>query len=511
MATAAEIQRVAKVGRLWGLKIPTEPVCCGHTAPGEFAAMWLYDRPSVSLVHGARGTGKSLLAGMVTHLDSLQYRRLSTRILGGSMAQSEQIYDALKIIQSATPQFDPFESLSKVKAVYFNDSDVAILAASAKQVRGPHIPVLRLDEVDEIDSDVRESAMPMAMERDGVPAMIAMTSTWHRLGGPMSELIKRGQERDWPIKTFCCFDVLERCPESRSGPATGDERVYEGCPDCPIQKWCHADIATTGVPKAKRSCGHYKIDGLITQAAVLSDRRFESDLLCMRPRAEGMWFSQFDRTLHVKESAEYNRNLPFHVAIDPGVHTAAVWFQKAQSWDGTAIKINVFGDYYCYDESAQENARKIIQKTIELTGVGVGYGKVSMDSACKQKTAVGPTVRAEYVRAGCIGSNGELSIWPAIGQGRPKADELALIEALLHAADGSVNMTIHPRCEYLVDSLETYVRKKGSDGNFTDEPESPQHPAENGVDALGGGLITEFPSGRLPAPVFRTVDARSFL
>jgi len=511
MPTVLEVRKIAYLARAYGLRVPTEPVCCGHTAPGEFLAMWYYDRPAMSLVHGPRGGGKSMLKGFDSKLKSERFPKLQTRILGGSMAQSEQIYNALKHFQQACPDLDQIDVLTKLKATFLNGSEVAVLSASTKQVHGPHVQELCLDEIDEIDEDVREGSIPMAMAINGIPASISMTSTWHRIAGPMAELIKRGQEGAFPVKTFCAFEILERCPESRSGPATGDERAYEACPACPILKWCHADIETTGGPKAKRSSGHYAIGDLISKAAVMSPRRFESDLLCMRPRAAGMWFSQFDHTLHVQESAEYDRNVPVHCSIDTGVYTFAVWFQVKRSWDNTAVKVNVFGEYFAEDISAEQNGRAIIARAIELTGVGVGQGKVSTDSAAKQKTAVGPTVRGELQRAGCVGRDGVLFPWPAIGQGRPKADTLALVEALLCNAFGEVSLTIHPRCVRLIEAFETYVRKKGSDGNFMDEPADPQHPAEDAIDAIAGGLVQEFPSGRLPAPVFRTVDARSFL
>ena len=87
---------------------------------------------------------------------------------------------------------------SKTEAIYENGSRVAILAASPTSVRGPHVPSLKLDEVDEIPEDIRDSALGMAMEIRGSRSSVLMTSTWHRLGGPMSSLIERGAERRVP-------------------------------------------------------------------------------------------------------------------------------------------------------------------------------------------------------------------------------------------------------------------------------------------------------------------------
>ena len=129
-----------------------------------------------------------------------------------------------------------------------------------------------------------------------------MTSTWHRVAGPMAELIDRGRAGHFPVDTYCIFEVLERCPDERSGPD------LEQCPECPLVRWCHSDREThpRGLPKAKRCNGHYTIDSLIQKVKSVSARVFESDYLCLRPKAAGVWFAMFDEQLHVTEGAEYD-------------------------------------------------------------------------------------------------------------------------------------------------------------------------------------------------------------
>src|SRR5437763_12469746 len=143
--------------------------------------------------------------------------------------------------------------LLKGEAVYRNGSDVAILAASSTSVRGPHVPSLKLDEVDEIAPELREAAMGMCIERHGSSASVVMTSTWHRVNGPMAGLMEQALAGEFRLYSFCAFEVLERCPASRSGAA------LERCPGCPLFRYCH-DVSDGGPPKAKRSNGHYSID-----------------------------------------------------------------------------------------------------------------------------------------------------------------------------------------------------------------------------------------------------------
>jgi hypothetical protein len=130
----------------------------------------------------------------------------------------------------------------------------------------------------------------------GVGAAITMTSTWHRIGGPMSELMARGDTGEFPVYRFCIWEVLERCDDERSG------KKLENCPACPLISWCHADRDSRpdGLPKAKRSNGHYSIDALVQKVRGISRRVFESDYLCLGPKSAGVWFTEFDRDRNVR-------------------------------------------------------------------------------------------------------------------------------------------------------------------------------------------------------------------
>ncbi len=490
------------VHRYTGVRIPVHAVCSGHTGLFDLFARQFLERPSLALWHGPRGSGKSFLSAIETHLTSRFHPRHSTRILGGSLSQSEQIYDALQeAIRDGRGPYgsdaDTLERLLKTEAFYRNGSNVALLAASPTSVRGPHVASLKLDEVDEIEPDIRESAIGMAMEKRGCRSSILMTSTWHRVDGPMADLMARGEDGSFPVDTFCVFEALERCPEARSGAN------YEHCPRCPLVNWCHSDRDShpQNLPKAKRSNGHYTIDSLIQKTRAVSRRVFESDYLCLRPKAAGTWFTTFDDALHVSPAAEYDPWHPIHLSIDSGVHTGAVWFQVRPRADGHGHKVSVFADYFAEGLSAETNAQEIREKTRVACGIGMGRLRVSTDPAGNSRTAVGPTVRGEYERAGLSGRNG-LESWPT----GKKADGLQLLEALLQSADGTINLTIHPRCRRLIAAFRCYTRAKFS-RQWMDYPEDPQHPHEDLIDPLAGGLKLEFPQGRAPQPKLHTIHA----
>jgi hypothetical protein len=209
----------------------------------------------------------------------------------------------------------------------------------------------------------------------------------------------------------------------------------------------------------------------------------------------------------VSVQAEYQRDLPFHVSIDPGVHCGAIWCQVRRDRQGAPGAIHVFADYFAEAQSAETNARAILQRSESLCGIGLHGARVSMDPAGNQRTAVGPIVRAEFERVGCCGKNG-LEMWPTMGAFRPKADTLELIATLLEAADGTVRLTIHPRCRNLIRAFQGYSRARRNN-QLMDYPEPVCHPHEDMIDPLAGGLSLEFPSGRTPPLNLKTYHMSS--
>jgi hypothetical protein len=429
-----------------------------------------------------------------THLTSRWDAGHGTRILGGSREQSLQVYQALRQIVRGSRgpigcDHEAVASLLRGEARYRNGSEVSILSASSTSVRGPHVPSLKLDEVDEIEPDCREAAMGMCMGRKGMPGSVVMTSTWHRLGGPMSQLIDRARNGAFPLYTFCAFEVLERCPEERSGPG------LERCGECPLMAYCH-DVHDGGPPKAKRSNGHYAIDSLIQKVQATSRRTFEADYLCRGPRADGLWFPGFHTTRHVTVSAEFDPSLPVHLAIDSGVFTGAVFFQVGRS-AGTSEEVRIFADYLAEGRPAEANARAILE--VARTRCQGRLDLISTDPAGGARNPVGPTVIGEYERVGLR----PLRRWP-VGS---VADGLALVESFVQPADGAARLIIHPRCRDTIQAFEGYRRARRA-GQWQDYPEDPQHPHEDLIDALRGGLRVLFPEGRSATPELPRVQAR---
>jgi hypothetical protein len=66
-------------------------------------------------------------------------------------------------------------------------------------------------------------------------------------------------------------------------------------------------------------------------------------------------------------------------------------------------------------------------------------------------------------------------------------------------------MTLHPRCTHLVRALGDYTRAKRAN-QWMDDHEDPQHPHEDLVDPLCGGLTLGFPEGGMPPRRLRSVS-----
>jgi hypothetical protein len=197
---------------------------------------------------------------------------------------------------------------------------------------------------------------------------------------------------------------------------------------------------------------------------------------------DGLWFDAFDPRRHVAESAGFDPALPAFLAVDPGVVTGAVLFQVRSA--GGLHWVNVFGDYLSENLTAEANARAISGLAGQLC-----EGRLAnryCDPAGGARNPIGPTVMAEYARAG-------LPLQPWSKANPSVADSLALVEGLLDPVGGQPRLTVHPRCRHLISAFGNYQRAKRA-GQWMDFPEDPQHPAEDLIDALKGGLHARIPA-----------------
>jgi phage terminase large subunit len=193
--------------------------------------------------------------------------------------------------------------------------------------------------------------------------------------------------------------------------------------------------------------------------------------------AEGIWFEDFDPAIHVTDRAEFNPVLSTFLAVDPGVTTGAVLFQCHVATG--RMQVNVYADYLSENRGAQADAAALIDLCRRLSQ-GRNPRQSYCDPAGRARTSIGPTVLDEYARAGLF-----LNPW---AYANPRvADSLENLASLIKPLSGAPRLHVHPRCRNLIEAFGSYRRKKRA-GQWLDEPEDPQHPAEDLIDALRGGL-----------------------
>ena len=214
--------------------------------------------------------------------------------------------------------------------------------------------------------------------------------------------------------------------------------------------------------------------------------------------------------------ADYHPGFAVHLAIDCGVsrHVGAVFFQVREvardPWSGAGrtglhlplatchlplMRVTVFGDYHGEGLYSEASARAIRAKAEELPCRG-RLDTVRLDPASSARTGVGPAAYGEFERV--FGSR-VLSRWPV----HRVSDGLDQLEVMLDRG----GLLIHPRCLALKSALQNYCRKRTGGGEWLDEPADPQHPHEDLIDALRGGVRDRFPEGRIEQPQLRTVHA----
>lgn len=197
------------VWTLWGVRIPRTPVCVDHVPPFTAFADAFFGRSPVSVWKASRGFGGKSRTLAYLVLTEAVVLGAEVNLLGGSGAQALNIHDAMKdgwdhplaprhMVTSETNIMTRLNNRAWVKA----------LMASQRSVRGPHPQRLRLDEIDEMDIEILDSAMGQPMPRvrdDGfvIDTQTVMSSTHQYPDKTMTEIILRAGDKGWPVYEWC--------------------------------------------------------------------------------------------------------------------------------------------------------------------------------------------------------------------------------------------------------------------------------------------------------------------
>lgn len=207
------------IRRYVGISIPDKAVCNDHVSPFEAFCNAFFARDPVAVWKASRGFG-----GKTVQLAILSYAELillgaSVNLLGGSGEQSGRAYKYISGDETNLPDtfwdspYAPRELLlgeiTQKLTRLTNGGRLSVLMASQRSVRGPHPQRLRLDEADEIDIDILDSALGQPMGARGITAQTVISSTHQYSDGTMTEMIKRAGLNGWPVFEWCYRETME--------------------------------------------------------------------------------------------------------------------------------------------------------------------------------------------------------------------------------------------------------------------------------------------------------------
>lgn len=197
------------VQKAWGVSIPDKQICPNHSTPWRAFADAYFAKDSISVWKASRGFGgKSFLLALLG-LTEAATLKADVNILGGSGEQSEFVHKYMRDFweyQSAPRGLLTTDTMKRETRLTWGNA-IKALTASQRSVRGPHIPRLRLDEIDEMELAIFDAAMGQTMST-GVPAQTVASSTHQYANGTMTEVLQRATQNGWPIHEWCYKETM---------------------------------------------------------------------------------------------------------------------------------------------------------------------------------------------------------------------------------------------------------------------------------------------------------------
>jgi hypothetical protein len=512
------------VRSLYGLAVPRKAVCPGHAAPMDYLAQSIL-RPGRDLVVWAsRGGAKTELGSVAAHLDSILRPGCQTRILGGSLDQSEKMYEYMTAKWQGVMRRLLGREPTARRTELVNGSVIEVLTQSPRSVRGQRVHRLKCDEVDEFSPDVWQAAQFVTQSsagRDGrwIPAQMEVFSTMHRPFGPMAGIvdgiIKRGtsergtrnaergtQDEESATETAdargnnlepagnltpgACVPRSEFRVQSSHGPLLFKWCLWEviepcreadrSCSTCPLWEDCGG--------RAREADGYFPIDDAIAQKSRASRAAWQAEMLCQRPRADKLVFAEFEPARHVAP-VSYAEGLPLYRTLDFGYANPFVclWAQVEECGrrpgdlggadpasvdpDLSRVRLRVVREYVARERPVSEHARQMAARdpgpvlATYADPAGWQRSDVTGTGPCQELARLGVPVRTP--RAGIL-------------------EGVELLRRLLKDRPGGPGLVIDPSCAWLIRALQEYHWDESDAGLRSERPakDGPDH----AVDAL---------------------------
>jgi len=195
----------------FGVVLPDHKCCANHSTPWQAFRDAYFAVHPVSVWKASRGFGGKTFTLALLALTEALTLGADVNILGGSGEQSNRVHENTKLLWDH--KYSPKEYLlsdpitSKTRFVWGNS--MRALLASQRSVRGPHPQRLRMDEIDEMDIKILDSAMGQPMSKNGILSQTVLSSTHQYPAGTMTEILHRANDQGWPVYEWCYKETVK--------------------------------------------------------------------------------------------------------------------------------------------------------------------------------------------------------------------------------------------------------------------------------------------------------------
>lgn len=420
-----------------GLHIPSRAVCkerghANHSTPWAAFCDAYFARSTVSLWKASRGLGgKSHLLAALGTVEAQTLPRCEVALLGGSGEQAKRVHESMQEFWNvdSAPRYMLQGDPSSERTRLYNGSAVKVQMASSRSVRGPHPQRLRLDEVDEMEASIFNSAMGQPMTKHGVKANVVGASTHHYDAGLFEDLLEHAPGRGWSVHEWCIEETREA-----NGGWVSEEMIREKQVQMSAQDWT-------------------------------------TEVLLQRPSKGLRVFPTFDLGTHVQPCAIVP-DLPIYLGIDFGfLRFAWVAFQLVGD------RVQVFASDLWRSCGSIDGGRRLAAMPWAARVKRIGCDPAGNASDVRGGAAFSQVldINRAFQRDLCLHT-----------QMRPYASpnwRAGQLRVLLGDGAGTVRLAIDPSCEALIRGFRKLSFKEDSRDEIdkTDELDDP-------IDAMGYGM-----------------------
>lgn len=260
------------------LRVPNRAVCENHDPPFQMFSDAFFERAPQIIGLACRNGGKSIgVAGLNLAEMSLK-PKCGIVSLAGNLAQAKRGHDHVKNMLRRDEGLSSKLAGTPLahKTEFINGSSLEILPASERSVHSPHVPKLRIDEVDLVAPEIYQGALSIPITTGAIRSGIVMTSTRFKAYGMMYHVVEEAQGKENVIvRQWCVREVIKRCPYRY------DQCPMKACEGFCDGKWC------------KRATGFYEIDDVYAKYLTMDDETWSTQWLVEKPSRQGLVYDTF--------------------------------------------------------------------------------------------------------------------------------------------------------------------------------------------------------------------------